>query len=233
MTLADIRKYVTEMSGRFDLVSSITTYTPATVLSVDFFIELGQNFLDDEIEVPGSIYIHSEALTVGNYEFDLPRLRYVEEIYYKDTAGKIVFLVGETHEEFLEEYGDEPYTEATQGAPAYWREVFKRSSSAATANKSNLERFFHVYPPVDASYTLKIKGAFYTPVMTETDDENFWSRMHPQILIQAALYSIERFYRNTAGMNDHLAAIERDLQKIDHNMVQSGYTRRTTMRNSW
>ncbi len=48
-----------------------------------------------------------------------------------------------------------------------------------------------------------------------TQTKSFWSEVHPDILIKAALRSLEMFYRNTEGVKDWEAGIMSDITGMD------------------
>jgi len=56
--------------------------------------------------------------------------------------------------------------------------------------------------------------------MEGDQDSCFWSELHPDILLHAALQRLEVSYRNTQGANDWLQAIVIDLSELDKEWVE-------------
>ena len=76
-----------------------------------------------------------------------------------------------------------------------------------------------IMPPVDGAYTVTIFGSFYSKDLSDDKDENFWSVMHPGLLILASMRSIEAFYRNTEGLRDMEASMEPEIIGIEKDVV--------------
>lgn len=76
-----------------------------------------------------------------------------------------------------------------------------------------------IMPPVAGLYTISIYASFYSISLTLDADENFWSVMYPELLIMAAIYRIECFYRNTEGSRDMETAMEPDIIGIEKAVV--------------
>jgi hypothetical protein len=74
--------------------------------------------------------------------------------------------------------------------------------------------------PSDKAATITVVGQFKAKELDENDDQNFWSVHYPDLLIQAANYSLESFYRNTEGAKDWKNVMTDTLQGIDYNLVE-------------
>jgi len=70
-----------------------------------------------------------------------------------------------------------------------------------------------VMPPPDEAYTAEIIGQFKQPLANDAD-RSFWTEVHSDILIQAALYKLELFYRNLTGANETLLHLTESLRAI-------------------
>ena len=66
-------------------------------------------------------------------------------------------------------------------------------------------------PIPDQAYTIRVYGNFYPATLTQDGDQNYWTMMHPELVVQAAAYQMEVFFRNTAGQRDWLFAINQAL----------------------
>ena len=73
--------------------------------------------------------------------------------------------------------------------------------------------------PSDSTYSITVYGRFFSKTMDTGSDETFWSMRHPDLLVMAACYMLEVFYRNTEGQKDWLFAMRDLLQGIDSDLV--------------
>lgn len=76
-----------------------------------------------------------------------------------------------------------------------------------------------IMPPADAEYTVELLGDWFS-VMEDDSDQCYWSIVYPNVLVQAILFAIEVFYRNTAGMNDLMLSLEPFLSGIDKDLAE-------------
>ena len=241
MNLQDIRQHVVELSGRFDLIDPLYdgAYLPTqeVPLKVDFFITTGQRFLDNRIENPGSEHVFEYVLAQGDYSVKIPDLAVIKELWTADPSlilsEQVRSVLKDAPLSVTEQYGAPPFTSATPGRPLYYTSYPLRSRSAAIANADSLGRHIYILPPSDGAYTVYVRGLFFAAPLVNQTDVNWWSMNYSHTLIQAALYSMERFYRNSQGMQDHLAAIDLDLQGIDFNMADEAQADVISMKNSW
>jgi len=77
-----------------------------------------------------------------------------------------------------------------------------------------------VLPPADGTYTITVVGMFQCASLEHNYDTNFWSIMHPDALVVAALRELEYTYRNTAGAKDYSLPINAKLHGVDKDLVQ-------------
>ena len=70
-------------------------------------------------------------------------------------------------------------------------------------------------PPADIVYTIIVEGRWWSRPLYNDWEENYWSFNHPDVLIQATMMSLEKFRRNTAGVNDMRRALLEQLRGID------------------
>lgn len=226
MNLLEIRTKLIELSGRYDLVVDTNTYADN---GADFFITAGQRFLDQLLDSPKSKATKPITIGTGDTTIDLPRCRSVTHIWLEDDGNKR-FLGRVPFVDFQEYYGD--FSNVGEGLPKYYTigEARDADTPAITELK---KRVILIGPKSDKDYTAYVKGKFYSYELSADEEFNFWSVEYPHTLIQAGLYMMERFYRNTQGTNDHLIAIQRDVQGIDHDVVEMDLQERTNMSDSF
>lgn len=75
-------------------------------------------------------------------------------------------------------------------------------------------------PPADTVYTLSILAHFRERSLINSSDKNFWSDQFEEILITASLMMLERFYRNTEGVNDYKRELTDDLRTVGFEVIE-------------
>lgn len=224
MTLQDIRVLFVQHSGRYDLVKDTTEYDDN---GADFFIREGQRFLDQELDTPKSKGIRNYTLDKEENLIKVPECRVIQDVHLIKDDGDTHYLTKIPYSDYKIKYGgqEDPalplsYAEATL--------VSNRPNQGAIRYNG-----IYVAPKPNNTYEFFVEGKFYSYPLKDNDDYSFWSVDHPMTLLQAALYSLERLYRNTQGMQDHLIAITRDITKIDHDKVEQDIQGVTKMSDSF
>lgn len=82
------------------------------------------------------------------------------------------------------------------------------------------QKTVRIFPGSLTGGTLMIEGYFNSPVLNEDGEGTFWTALYPNILVHAALYQLEVFYRNTEGAQDWMRAIQLALMNLDQTAVQ-------------
>ena len=77
-----------------------------------------------------------------------------------------------------------------------------------------------ILPKTDQAITVEIGGLFYQKEMIEDADENYWSQVHPLLLIMSASRHIEIMHRNTQGKQDWDRAIDDYISGIGMDVVE-------------
>lgn len=75
-------------------------------------------------------------------------------------------------------------------------------------------------PPLDNTLTIQVEGLFQSDPLVSDTDENFWSTNHPFTLVHAALLKLEELYRNTEGVKDWTAAVERVTVPLNMDLIE-------------
>jgi hypothetical protein len=123
-------------------------------------------------------------------------------------------------------------SETDQGDPLYWSPAMLRGMDITDMNSQG--SFFNytlaeisneeysgliILPSPETTIVVELWGKFYSPELSDDTDESYWSTNVPETLLQAALYRLEVFYRNTTGAQDYLMGIMSDLTDIDKDQV--------------
>lgn len=237
MLYSDIRRKFVELSGRYDLVDSIWNDDGA-----DFFLNAGQQLLDDLITTPKSTARYLEKVAANGYLVKTAGLKSVHEVWVtKHSTNSRYQLIKATLEELRTEYGEE-ISAIDAGDPVYYAPVAMRpypdnlaSSGITVLDYADLvlNDLHHTYngilmlPKTLEAVTVSIIGAFYSPTLsatlvgsTWTQTKSWWTEVHPLAVLYAGLYVLETFYRNTEGAKDWMSALQVRLQGIDFNTAE-------------
>ena len=106
------------------------------------------------------------------------------------------------------------------GEPYYYAIDVVRDTAVPETATTALVRGLLIGPPADGYYTLTILGVFRFKTLTADADVNYWTEEWPTLLLYASFYTLESFYRNTAGMRDWMTAITTILFGIEADKVQ-------------
>lgn len=229
MSLLEIRTWLVNESGRFDLVVDTTGYADA---GADKFIKAGQMMLDDMQETTHGSATNIQSLVAGEDIVQLGLCRYITEVYCMNSTDSSRWKLHKG----IKEYHSSPTNALTfppteTGPPRHYEELnFRFSPEAPPADvPANYLRYMVASPHLitgirldhiaDVDYLIETKGSFYTPFLVEDTDDNYWSYMYPHLLVMAAQCIMEMFHRNSEGVNDWMKAIQLGLMNIDHNLV--------------
>ena len=250
MNLLQIRTKAVEMSGRYDLVVDTTSYVDNGMnffIEAGLkFLDQRQPHPDSQkwykkdivagdykLNFPYCNAIKEVWMANSDGKFQLERkpLAWLREAYALEPADEtqgtplyfcpIVIGLAPTQKRLTAVGGSKPYTaEFTYD----YEELLFGSEPGY--------RGVMWMPPVDEAHTVSILGdflsTFYAWVPVELVDtwmlsdtaSNYWSVEHPILLVQATLFAIETFYRNTEGMKDMLNAIDVLTSGIDNSMAE-------------
>lgn len=236
-----LRKMFVEKSGRYDLVNADWTDNGA-----DFFINAGQRLLDRLASSRKGMAKNVQEIAAGTIKVYQTGLRAVQEVWAGTSTDGLVQLERVTLEA-IRQYYEKQLSSVDQGCPLYYAPVafrpFPDITLAATwasyydADDMILGDTHYTYngviisPPPDQTYYISIIGKFYSPDLsatlsgsTWTQTKSHWSQVHPEVLLKAALYELEVFYRNTEGAKDWKGAMDLDLLGLDQDLVEEDYS---------
>ena len=227
MNLLQIREQVVKLSGRYDLVTSLSTLADN---GANFFITAAQDFLDRRSNLwkKQSRLFYSLAAGVWYKTFQMCRI--LEAVYINNATGRSRLTRKDFH--WLHTEYSETIADTDRGTPLYFCPARLREDENAAMN--SLGTFFNytmdssdayqgvlIFPPPDETIIIEVLGQFYSGALSLDADTNYWTNNYPTILILATLYQIETLnYRNTQGSNDYLNAIDKLLLDIDKDLVE-------------
>jgi len=231
MTLLAVREQFARISGRYDLVVDSTDWKNA---GADFYIQAGQDWLDRRMGIDKSHSRVFETIAADDWYALFERCRAIKEVWCSDEdekwkLDKIDFDV------IRAAYADVP-TDIDTDSPLYYSPIYLRRTPEnastitvdffGTTEFSESSKTHYTYngllfmPPSDDDYKLEIHGLFYHPKLSSDSDTNYWTEVHPLVLVMAACRSIEVSYRNTAGVNDWEKSIDSELFGMDKDVVE-------------
>ena len=225
MEYKDIRYKFAEISGRYDLVTATQEDNGA-----DFFLNLGQKYLDRFFDDGKAIARYPVALAAGEYIAKTIGIRAIKEVWIANSEGKRE-LEKCTLQEIQSEYS-EGLAYVAQGTPGYYAPALFRPYPDTLATITGLygvddlvlaatEHYTYngvvIMPPPDTVYTLEIVGLFYSPTLSATlsgavwtQTKSYWTEVHPETLIKAAIYQMKAMYHDSSSA-DYKAILAEDV----------------------
>jgi hypothetical protein len=206
MNFLQLRLKFREISGRFDLVSDV-----GADLGAGFYINEGRKLLDRLNETQKSWGICYRFMEAGFWSVQFPYCRAIKEVWVATTVSRWQ-LEKVRLQDLMEGYLTGLPSSRSLGTPYYFSPCITRHiPENVTIN--NLEAFIGwvevptgkahdfnaimVDVPTSEKITVMIHGLFYSMELINDLDENYWSAVHPLLLITAAMRQIEVVNRNT------------------------------------
>uniref|UniRef100_A0A6M3JVI9 Uncharacterized protein n=1 Tax=viral metagenome TaxID=1070528 RepID=A0A6M3JVI9_9ZZZZ len=229
MNLLQLRTKFREISGRFDLVNDDYSDNGA-----DFFLNEGRKFLDRLDETQKSWASIFRFVEIGFYAATFPYCRAIKEVWAATSSARWQ-LEKKSLQDLIAGYLTGLPSSRSLGAPAYYSPGITRYiPENATADtfesfigwveipSGNAHEFNSVIlnVPVEEKVVLEIKGLFYSADLVNDTDENYWSAVHPLLLIMAAMRQIEIVNRNTQGVNDWTVSIGTEMKQLGMDLVE-------------
>ncbi len=239
MTLSDVRIDFIKASLRYDLVASgdISANVDA---GANYFLNAGQKFLDVKSRHPKSSRKHMTSIASGEYSLEVKDLLSVERLTFITSEGRRDITSKVKTIQDLRILAPALITDWIPGTPSSWAMNViglapeQKAETSSTFLASGVLDYDDVhfsddhewrgilfYPPVDQTYTIELVGKFYSAVLTADATVTYWTEVHPEMLVIAGLYALERTLKNTTAMKDHLNALEPMLQLLDVTEVES------------
>ncbi len=229
MNLLQVRTKFREMSGRNDLVNEDGSDNGA-----DFYINEGRKFLDRMDETQKSWATCYRFINTGFYSASVPYSRAIKEVWAATTSARWQ-LKKKNLQDLIAGYLTGMPSSRTSGTPLYYSPTITRYiPEGVTADE--FESFLgwvetpagnsHEYNtillnvPTDEKILVEVKGLFYSSELTANAEQNYWSSVHPMLLIMSAMRQIEIVNRNTQGVKDWTESIATDMRQIGMDLVE-------------
>ena len=211
MNLLQIRQQFRSDSGRFDLVNA-----DGSDNGVDFYINAGQRHLDRLDETQKSPAICYRFCESGLWSVQFSYCRAVKEVWAATPTARWQ-LEKKNLQDLIAGYFTGLPSSIDPGATLYYSpaitrgipkgitaadfEAFIGYVDVMTGDHYNYNSVL-LAPPPDEKLLVEIKGLFYSEGLSADTDRSYWSEVHPDVLIMAAMRHIEIINRNTQGVND-------------------------------
>jgi len=230
MNLLAIRTQFVKISGRYDLVVDAVDFEDN---GADFYINAGQKYLDRMDTSRKARARVFESIVLGSWYAIFQLCRAVEEVWCTNSSGEKWKLEKIDYKTLWQAYAEDP-ANLDSGDPLYYCPIYLRTvpevadtltidSFGSTVYHESRDHFTYngmiFMPPAQGSYTLEIRGLFYTPELVNETDETYWSVVQPQALIMAACRQLEIMYRNSEGAKDWENSIALEMRGIDFDEV--------------
>jgi len=229
MNLLQLRTKFREISGRFDLVDEDFSDSGA-----DFYINEGRKYLDrlDETQKSwGSTFV---KVAVGGWHATFPYCRAIKEVWISSSTARWRAEKMDV-QKMMERYLTGIPSSRSSGTPIYYAPCITRLVPEDIA-ADDIEAFAgfvdvsaglaHGFNtilldvPTDKILAITINGLFYSGELVNDTDMNYWSEVHPMLLISSAMRQIEIVNRNTQGVNDWTGAINAEVQQLGFDLVE-------------
>lgn len=235
MDYLDIRNKFAEVSGRYDLIN-MATYEDN---GADFFINAGQRYLDRQLAAGKMIARYPVIMEAGDILAVTTGIRSLKEVWASNSDGEKWQLDPMPIEKLRWEYPEDSAT-LDRGTPLYYAIAKLRpipDAGVDTTSMTDVEdlivdgthytyRGVVIMPPPDETLTVTLWGLFYSPELSATLSEevwtqtkSYWSEVHPDMLIQAAMMKVSSFYGDPTRVKEHKEGVIEDIRGLDFDFV--------------
>lgn len=228
MNLLQVRTKFREISGRFDLVNEDYSDNGA-----DFYINEGRKFLDRKDETQKSWGKSFVPVSAGLWYATFPYCRAIKEAWASTSSARWQ-LEKKDLQDLMEGYLAGLPSSRSTGTPLYFSPCITRyipedqtadldafigfvDAPAGNAHEFNT---ILLNVPTSLDLVVTIHGLFYSKELVEDTDENYWTSVHPLLLITASMRQLEVVNRNTQGVNDWTNAINTEMQQLGFDLVE-------------
>lgn len=221
----------TTFVGSIDDVSVKNLDSVALGSGADFFINAGIKMLDAMVTTPKTVARYQKDLAVGTYLLTFKNCRAIKEVWIVNDEGERTQLKKKSIQELSELYGED-WEEIDNGTPYYYAinavglspqqhdleddtytsDFTRRHEDLILTDVVGGITHFDsdgivIMPPPDEAITVEVWGMFESLELSAAGDANYWTVRYPMLVVQAACYQLESFYRNSEGMKDWMSAM--------------------------
>lgn len=223
MNLVEIRHMFRDLSGRYDLVDDEGDNS-----TVDLYINSACRYLDRLAETQKSFATHYKFISTGGWNVQFPYCRAVKEIWVASKTARWQ-LEKKDLQDLLAEILTEKVSLLDTGAALYYAPVLTQVVGPVPIEINNyidtltvssqLYNAALILPPTNEKILIEVKGLFYSTPLVNNKDENFWTIVHPNTLLKAALRELEIFNQNSSKVADWEKSIVLDIDGVNKDLV--------------
>ena len=218
MNLLQIRQQLIKTTGRYDLATESDSIFANIDAGADAFINSGSRYLDLLQDTEETTRIYPSTILAGGYSITVPNVRTITGFNLVDTEeGKlpVEFMQWDEFIAAYPKYADAEVSSLTDLSYKHWSiEPISTARTTVTTQKKIV-----LSAPVESATSCEVIGDFYSDELVNQTDQNYWSINFPLLLVAAAQREIEALNRNTQGVKDMDAYIERTLINIDKDLA--------------
>lgn len=228
MDLLTLRQQFIQMSGRYDLATT-TTKPNDTDKGADFFLNSAISFLEKRFNTLKSKASFFEDVLVGAWYLTVQNCLAIYEVWCGDEESRWQ-LTRYPYSTIKKNYAD-LVSVADGGAPLYYAPIWVRPAPGGGTDYQSLGTFFNYIktdddgtyngvlfaPKTDKTYNIEVIGKFSHANLSNNTDENFWTLHAPELVLKAAIYQHDVFYRGAKSAGYWLSFIDEDgamLEKV-------------------
>jgi hypothetical protein len=230
MDLLGIRQWFVRESGRYDLVVDAAGGDWADN-GANSYINAGIRMLDRMQDTSKSIARNFQLTASGTNILVFQNCRAIREVWCADTESR--WKLDKKDMQWMRENYADPDSDS-YGTPLYYTPAALRNTPLVDLKDAedypeyvSYLKFLDISytstgyngvllgPPADGEYLIEVWGVFRPEELATDTATNEWTVRWPEIVVMASQAMLEKFNRNTEGLNDWLAAISSELRTID------------------
>jgi len=229
MNLREIREKFREISGRYDLVNEDLSDNGS-----DFYINEGSKWLDKTLETQKTWATYPRVIDAGTWHVRFPFARAIKEVWIATTTAKWQ-LEKKRLQDLISAFYLQPPAQWVNGVPLYYSPTITRYIPETITEVTlatfvdyvgTIEPTAHNYnavilsKPVEEISLVEVIGLFYSRQLEADDDENYWSVVHPMLLIQAAVRQTYIASSNKPMLDVLDRGIDGELTRLSYDLVE-------------
>jgi hypothetical protein len=230
MNLLEIRKKFKDLSGRYDLVNEDGSDRGAT-----YFINEACRWLDKTVEVERTYGKYAEVLVAGTWNVQLNGCRAIKEAWLTTSGGKAQ-LTKISIQDMIASYYTKLPADIEDGTPDKYSPAIVRNFfvDLTLPTLMAIQAYTGIITPSDEDYNaillscpleeeslIEIVGFFYSRLLSEDDDVNYWTVSNSLLLISTAI-KMTYMLSGNKPMSDILEkGINEELLRLDKEIIES------------
>lgn len=226
MSLLEVRKKFVQFSGRYDLVQDTTNWVDS---GANWFIQAGQRYLDRMLDVDKHVARFFTTIQAGKHSLQIPLARVIYQVFLVKDSGEAIELCLIQPSE-MQRIWSASASERVPTTPRSYTPLVIRIGEQSDFDTipglyANVSYEAYEYKGItfgvisDKDYGIDVKGLFYSQPLTADNSQSLWTEVHDDILVQASLMTLERFYRNFDGLKESKASVDDLIRQLDMDAV--------------